>query len=506
MRTVARIQIVNDQDVANTFATVYNRLEAWRDQKFRKTRGTWKNRKSGKPAIFTETFETGEAGDLYNFSSEENLPDAVVKMDLSCALFHDQVSLSVDLKTVGASGALLRPNISVSCPRFIFEIVRDVSQWRHSTDADRIFASPFRVDRETYLELEELLLSRHRQLPVVVVSEADEGHQLDSLSNELAKRGCGVAHVVVVNEEASWSLTNALGKDWSCYSGAIRTYLPRAVLSTHPKYHPLWTQSRLLDRVEHSQNKLIHAADLILKPVFELSCYVPRSKTFDALENFAREKHFSKLKDAAAESNDLRALVQLYETEVEELREQVVQLQQQKRVAEENLQAVLSVPAISQSIANDETAAVEIDRSFGTVHDAINAFVEEHPEIKYPDKLDDQVAAIHPQACSPDKIFEYLRGLGRLSMELSQSRALGDTVVNWLKHQGLACSVESETKKNVGLLSFEVDGENIQFENHMKVNDATSPDKCIRIYFRTGTEAPFVTIGCIASKKFLSLG
>ena len=42
-----------------------------------------------------------------------------------------------------------------------------------------------------------------------------------------------------------------------------------------------------------------------------------------------------------------------------------------------------------------------------------------------------------------------------------------------------------------------VKGENVECEFHAKPAEGVSPDLCARIYFATGTEAPFVKVGYI---------
>ena len=89
-----------------------------------------------------------------------------------------------------------------------------------------------RVDRF----LSEVLTSRSRTMPVVVVSRDGEGAMAldaDALQRDLA----GLAIVAVWDEAVSRHVTAALGRQLACYGGAVRVYRPGLTAGDAPSRH-----------------------------------------------------------------------------------------------------------------------------------------------------------------------------------------------------------------------------------------------------------------------------
>lgn len=92
------------------------------------------------------------------------------------------------------------------------------------------------------------LRSATRALPIIVVSQ-NEGETLwPRLAENLAYDLAGLVHVVAVDDEATWALTDALGKLQSCYRGAVRLYWPAPRQDVGEKLlnSTVWTSSNLL--------------------------------------------------------------------------------------------------------------------------------------------------------------------------------------------------------------------------------------------------------------------
>lgn len=97
-----------------------------------------------------------------------------------------------------------------------------------------------RLEKSEIHSLEELLYDPTRRLPVVVISESEDGKCRVS-PNALARQIAGGAHIVHLSLDASWELTRSLGKRMSVFNGAVRVYLPGLSEETeNPYQHPLW--------------------------------------------------------------------------------------------------------------------------------------------------------------------------------------------------------------------------------------------------------------------------
>lgn len=82
---------------------------------------------------------------------------------------------------------------------------------------------------EECVALVRLLRDQGRRRSVIVVSERDrDGNQLEgnsrSAADRLAAGTMALAHVIVLGANASFTLTNLLGKEFSVFNGAVRTY------------------------------------------------------------------------------------------------------------------------------------------------------------------------------------------------------------------------------------------------------------------------------------------
>lgn len=95
--------------------------------------------------------------------------------------------------------------------------------------------------------VEHDLLCPTRLLPIVVVSQEPATGLPLCDPDELANRLAGIAEVFLLNGiETTFELTEATGKEFSCFNGAIRTYWPGLSLEhDSPFSHPLGLPSRL---------------------------------------------------------------------------------------------------------------------------------------------------------------------------------------------------------------------------------------------------------------------
>ncbi len=82
----------------------------------------------------------------------------------------------------------------------------------------------------------KFLTSRERRLPVLAISHDSEGEPFLDRARA-ADRLLGLAHVVEVDLQSSYAVTDAIGKSLSCYSGAVRMYWPGFAVGDDPYFH-----------------------------------------------------------------------------------------------------------------------------------------------------------------------------------------------------------------------------------------------------------------------------
>lgn len=75
-----------------------------------------------------------------------------------------------------------------------------------------------------------------RRLPVLAISHDGDGEPFLDRARA-ADRLLGLAHVVEIDLQSSYGVTDAIGKTLSCYSGAVRVYWPGFAVGDDPYFH-----------------------------------------------------------------------------------------------------------------------------------------------------------------------------------------------------------------------------------------------------------------------------
>lgn len=125
----------------------------------------------------------------------------------------------------------------VSRPSVVRHVLESLSA---EADGHALSDVAVRIDDADIPSLEALLYEPARRLPVVAISESEDG-QTCIEPNATARQVGGAAHIVRLTPAASWELTRSVGKRMSVFNGAVRLYLPGlAVENEDPYQHPLW--------------------------------------------------------------------------------------------------------------------------------------------------------------------------------------------------------------------------------------------------------------------------
>lgn len=121
---------------------------------------------------------------------------------------------------------------------------------RQLADSIPIEIDGWRVDESRAVDLKsvepylEFLQRADRRLPVVTLSTDASGEPFLDPAH-LADRLMGLAHVVVIDTEATYAVTDAIGKSSSCYLGAVRVYWPGFRRTDDPYRHRLFVGGSL---------------------------------------------------------------------------------------------------------------------------------------------------------------------------------------------------------------------------------------------------------------------
>jgi len=132
------------------------------------------------------------------------------------------------LPNTGSTVAKRRPYASrpagARCPAIVRTLLGKFSDWTMNSTALIGAIAQFVASPEGAEALVGRLTSPNRSLPRVVASQ-NEGETLwPRLAENIAFDLAGLAQVVLLDEKASWALSDAIGKRNSCYNGAVRLY------------------------------------------------------------------------------------------------------------------------------------------------------------------------------------------------------------------------------------------------------------------------------------------
>jgi len=303
------------------------------------------------------------------FASESGVVEQIVLQEptKSQQLFTTSIFLITEPRNVCVFATLSLKSAEASiapvsahprCPNFIQEILRLRSSWHFG---DTLLPSPnvLRMNgRERGLALAANIIDPNRTLPVVVISEIEEEPVWADLPEKLALDLAGLAFVARVDEEASWALTDQLGKTLSCYLGAVRLYWPTTSqsVSAAASRSRVWTASSLLsnDTDGKSATKFRSALRRTVMSVAALTLEPPPSiRRIHAEVSRAR---IASLKARATEYSEELELARLYAEENEELREQLEEAR--KDLARQTARADAAEFALEQAKAPSEEAEI----------------------------------------------------------------------------------------------------------------------------------------------------
>lgn len=130
-------------------------------------------------------------------------------------------------------------------------IVNDLADRYGLEDVRSLTGTAWELDSDSDLvEFRDFLLDHRRTLPVYLVSSVSASGKDYELVDaaDLAIRARGLAHVATIGTRLSYEWTALVGKVWSAYNGAVRTYLPALSFDDDdPREHRLALGGTILD-------------------------------------------------------------------------------------------------------------------------------------------------------------------------------------------------------------------------------------------------------------------
>lgn len=384
-------------------------------------------------------------------------------------------------------GALTRVSplsYEFSSPTIVRTLLRELvsvdAGWTVSTRADAIGAAD--VD-----DLVEFLLNPKRRLPVLLVTNdpatgqpvfPGSDDQMARPEHELARELAGLAHVRTLSSGyASRQLTERLGRQLSVWHGAVRIYWPGLTMSDDPYAHRLWSQDRLRGLRRPLVSELRH---------WLATLSVARTPEHPGLLAARRDQ-----------SKDIHEWAEFLEGANEQLTGEMrgIQADLDARDAEIlRLQAKLDALSFGTAASSEQPEQLAEPT---TVLEALNRIEEEFGDgIVFLDSAR-KSASDFSSYNDPGKAYRALRAVAEAS-DAKTKGGLGKSLPDFFRERGFEYQgsndiVKDRRYKTSYTITYE--GQRRVMEPHLKVDEATSPDQCMRIYWWDDPAANVFVVG-----------
>ncbi len=220
-------------------------------------------------------------------------------------------------------------SITMTRPRVVLEF-----GLRHCMhDVRTLLRQPWLLASEDdVLALYELVSNPNRRLPVVILSQPDKSRYQVSVSDyvldprELANRCCGLAHVVQLPWDLGYRWTELVGKPWSVFLGAVRTYHPGIDWENdHPGQHPSTFAEKILFWKSPHEDRIGEGpfTDFLLDRLYESGVFHRIDWKNVLFLPEARTKHAEFARSRTSDSGEWKTL---YESEIAALRTEIEEL------------------------------------------------------------------------------------------------------------------------------------------------------------------------------------
>ncbi len=261
------------------------------------------------------------------FAGRAAVPGRTWTTDIGLARHGD--ALEFGIRIFCASLPYGDAEVALTRPR----IVADLSRETGLSDHRLLNSTPWLLQSEADVEaLFDLVHSPNRRLPVVVLTQPDRKRLDLQVSDyvlnpdDLAKKTLGLAHVVKLPWDLGYKWTELVGKPWSVFLGAVRTYMPGFDINRDaPGAHPNVFAERIVFWKQPGDKRIGEGpfSDFLIS---KLSQFASTRRLTWANIAFAAEARTLQAEVARQEAKAGADWEQLYEEEIAGLKAEVEEL------------------------------------------------------------------------------------------------------------------------------------------------------------------------------------
>jgi hypothetical protein len=433
------------------------------------------------PQISIDTSSGGQR--LLTLRQPDDSDDSLLWVsEVALGIPDEPLLAGVRVRMEAVPGAVLTPlQYEFGSPRIVRTLLQEFTVLDGRERAEARFAE---LGSSMVESLVDWLVSEERRLPVVVVTRARDSGAMRMDVRALARELAGIGHVRVLSSgQASWTLTELIGRSLSAWDGAVRVYFPGFTTDDDPYRHRFWrgdlVDGGLVARLR-SWFGTLAASRTAEHPVHEQLRSDRRARLAEAIAS--SDTAFLEECISELETEDQRRRV-----EIDELKEQNAALTRTVERSHDELEAILanfaeiqrSMPARQRSVTSDGREGPL------TVQAAIDDIAQQFSTRFYRERV-----GITPQALDAGREFSSYNSPGELlraahtvieAGALYHDNKLGTTPKDYFAQRGFGYGARPGP--------------------HLKVDDSTSPDQCLRIYWENDAKTRRWTITHIGRHK-----
>lgn len=426
------------------------------------------------------------------------------------------ISASRGRGTFGLRQTLLtrHPDVAITpgVPGVVLQIAESVGLTQDGLAIDGqpwVLGSEAAVDRFV-----QLLTDPQRRLSILLVTLPDGDDPSTAVldANRLARRALGLAHVVVMPASLTFRLTDQIGKRFSAFLGAVRTYRPGFdTITDSPYQHPLAMPHAITSWGDEGPNAFIDFAigNLARDTTGYSEDDLPPFARVQKLAAGLRHQRALQEKPGAEEERELanevietlqgeiEILEQLSQDEVEKRRQETARAEESESRELVQLARIQSLEAELEALRS-EPAPIEIPDTL----DELQPWAEQYLTGRV--LLTPKALRAAKQAKFEDAplVYQALLLLGR-EYHASKTRGGADCMESMdarLKELGLENSRSGEdTRLREQGDEFLVrhKGRKVLLKWHLKNGNSRDPRRCLRIYYAWSDEDQMVIVGSL---------
>jgi hypothetical protein len=349
----------------------------------------------------------------------------------------------------------------------------------------------------------DLLFNQDRRIPVIAISPDRETGRPIVDGDKLARELSGLAIIAILKSDATFPLTDAVGKALGCFGGAVRIYWPSLKRDPtqddeSPTIHPLYMPWDITERQTPER-----FASFLVRKVFGIASYrYSESAEIRAVRSGAQRAESQQL----AKDGDYEKLFESWSAKDDETRKLQTEIDVLRT---ENLNLLANQNALFQydedsEAEGDEAADLiesgEAEKSFLNVAEAVEAAKANFPHLYF--LPDAQKSAKASPFRRPGKVYTCLSVLAEISEKWAEEGS-GFSWASAFKTAGFHLS-EHQSMTSLGKWGTEYEhvyeGEKRLFELHVTIGGG-NPAGCISIHFLRDTNKKRVVIGWVGRHK-----